>query len=554
MAPYRTGPVVTDLRHHAHHSNAWPFAEARALLKRIGARRGETKEVLFQTGYGPSGLPHIGTFGEVARTSMVRHAFSVLSERPTRLVAFSDDMDGLRSVPENIPHREEMARHLGKPLSAVPDPFGTHGSFGEHNNARLRAFLDTFQFDYEFVSATECYRSGRFDAMLRRVLERYDQVVTVVLPTLGPERRATYSPFLPISAKSGRVLQARVVARDPAGGTITYIDEDGSEVETPVTGGRCKLQWKVDWAMRWAALGIDYEMYGKDLIDSAHLSAHICRILGGEPPVGFAYELFLDEKGEKISKSKGNGLSVEEWLRYAPPESLALFMYQKPRVAKRLYFDVIPRTVDEYLVDLAKFQHQELPQRLNNPVWHIHRGSPPEEKVFVSYNLLLNLASVCHSEDRNVLWHFISRYRPDATPETAPLIDRLVGHAINYYRDFVKPATRYRRPTNEEKAALAELAAALRALPADAPAETIQNEVYEVGKRHPVFPTLRAWFQALYQILLGQDDGPRMGSFIALYGIKETVELIERAVSGEEEGEPSRADAAAGHPAGGQAG
>ncbi len=536
MAPYRSGPVVSDLALHARDSNAWPFAEARALLKRLGDGPPAKGFVLFETGYGPSGLPHIGTFGEVVRTSMVRHAFSTLAGLPTRLYAFSDDMDGLRAVPENVPDRERLAQHLGKPLTAVPDPFGTHESFGHHNNARLCAFLDRFGFDYELVSATDCYRSGRFDAALLDVLRHYDEVTEVVLPTLGPERRATYSPFLPVCPRSARVLQARVIARDPTAGTIVYEDEAGAAVETEVTGGRCKLQWKVDWAMRWTALGVDYEMWGKDLIESARLSERICRILGGRPPVGFAYELFLDENGEKISKSRGNGLAIEEWLAYAPRESLSLFMYQKPKTAKRLYFDVIPRTVDDYLSHLEAYQREDAKERLANPVWHVHRGEPPRQDILLSYTMLLNLASVCHTEEKQVLWFFIARYRPGAAPENAPVLDRLVEHAIGYYRDFVKPAKRYRAPTEDERRALAALAQGLEALPAGAGAEDIQTLIYEVGKAHPGFENLRAWFRALYQILLGQDDGPRMGSFVALYGIPESVALIRQALAGAEAG------------------
>ncbi len=524
---------MTELKDHALNAKAWPFAEARELLKRVGDKAPEKGHVLFETGYGPSGLPHIGTFGEVARTSMVRHAFSLLSDLPTKLIAFSDDMDGLRKVPDNIPNPDMLAEHLGKPLTAIPDPFETHESFGAHNNARLKAFLDEFGFDYEFMSSTECYENGRFDAALMGVLERYEQVIDVILPTLGEERRATYSPFLPISAKTGRVLQVPVVKRDVDAGTIVYEDEDGTKVETPVTGGHCKLQWKADWAMRWEALDVDYEMSGKDLIESVRLSGKICRILGGTPPVGFTYELFLDENGEKISKSKGNGLTVEEWLRYAPPESLTLFMYRKPKAAKRLYFDVIPRNVDDYLNHLASLPKQDDTKHLDNPAWHIHRGDPPQEETTLGYNILLNLASVCHTEDKAVLWHFISRYRPGLTPETAPILDTLLDYAINYYRDYIKPAKQYRKATDEEKEALQDLLKSLDGLADDADAETIQSEVYEIGKRHP-FPDLKAWFKALYEILLGQSQGPRMGSFIALYGLQETRDLLRRAIAGED--------------------
>jgi lysyl-tRNA synthetase class 1 len=511
---------------------AWPFREARKLIERMPGPGSEKEPkkgyILFETGYGPSGLPHIGTFGEVARTTMVRRAFALISDIPTRLFAFSDDMDGLRKVPDNVPNPEMLERHLGQPLTAIPDPFGTHESFGHHMNARLCAFLDDFGFDYEFMSATECYRNGRFDTALLAVLAHYREITDVILPTLGAERRATYSPFLPICPDSGRVLQAPVIETKPEAGTLVYRDEGGRMVETPVTGGRCKLQWKADWAMRWTALDVDYEMSGKDLIDSARLSSRICRILGGRPPEGFAYELFLDEKGEKISKSRGNGIAVEEWLRYAPAESLAFYMYGSPRKAKRLYFDVIPRQVDEYLSCLEKFPAQDAAKRLANPAWHIHGDTPPQEEAHVSFGMLLNLASVCNTEDKTVLWGFLSRYAPQAKPESAPFLDRLVDHALAYYRDFVKPAKRYRRPSEMERAALNDLADSLSGLPVKADAESIQAVLYEVGKRHP-FDSLRAWFKALYEILFGQSEGPRIGSFFALYGLPETVALIRRA-------------------------
>ena len=525
---------MDDLREHALNAKAWPFAEARSLLKRVGDKTPDKGFLLFETGYGPSGLPHIGTFGEVARTSMVRHAFSLLSDIPTKLIAFSDDMDGLRKVPENLPNQEMLSEHLGQSLSAIPDPFGTHESLGAHNNARLQAFLDQFGFEYDFLSSTDHYKAGQFDATLLAVLERFDAVLNVILPTLGEERRATYSPFLPVCPRTGRVLQVPVIERDTEAGTIVYEDETGSKVETPVTGGHCKLQWKADWAMRWTALDVDYEMSGKDLIDSVNLSGKICRILGGKPPVGFTYELFLDENGEKISKSRGNGLTVEEWLRYAPPESLSLFMYQKPKAAKRLHFDVIPRNVDDHISHLTNLPTQDPAKQLENPAWHIHQGKPPsQEGAQINFNILLNLVSVCHSEDKAVLWHFISRYRPEATPETAPTLDRLLDFAINYYRDFVKPAKQYRKATGDEIKALEDLLASLEALGEKAKAEDIQTEVYEVGKRHP-FPELKAWFRALYEILLGQSQGPRMGSFIALYGVGETCTLLRRAIAGED--------------------
>ncbi len=523
-----------DVHCRATAARAWPFAEARALLKRIGSAKPAKGYVLFETGYGPSGLPHIGTFGEVVRTTMVRDAFALLSDVPTRLHAVSDDMDGLRKVPDNVPNADMIAPHLGKPLTSIPDPFGTHESFGAHNNARLRAFLDRFGFDYTFVSATECYRAGRFDATLRTVLERYDEVMNIMLPTLGPERRKTYSPFLPVCAETGRVLQVPIVDRDVDAGTVIYEREDGRRVETPVTGGHCKLQWKVDWAMRWVAFDVDYEMSGKDLIDSVTQSSKIARVLGGRPPQTITYELFLDENGEKISKSRGNGLTVDEWLTYAPAESLALFMYQKPKAAKKLHFQVIPKTVDDYLALLDRYATEDAGQKLENPVWHIHRGRPPNYRHSAGFGLLLNLVSVCHTEDKSVIWHFLSRYRPSLTPQSDPVLDGLVDHAIRYYRDFVKPEQVYRAPTAAERPALRDLADTLGRMASDSDADTIQTEVFEVGKRHEPFKNdLRSWFRTLYETLLGQPEGPRMGSFIALYGIAETISLIEEALARE---------------------
>ncbi len=526
---------MQELSELAFSAKAWPFQEARRLIDRLGgADRVPAKGfVLFETGYGPSGLPHIGTFGEVARTTMVRHAFSTLSDTPTKLIAFSDDMDGLRKVPENIPKREEIAQHLGKPLTMVPDPFGECESFGAHNNKRLRTFLDQYGFDYEFLSSTECYRSGRFDTTLRAVLERYDEVMSVILPTLGQERRATYSPFLPLCPRTGVVLQVPVKERHVAASTIVYDDpKTGETVEVPVTGGHCKLQWKADWAMRWVALDVDYEMAGKDLIESVNLSGRICRILGGTPPDGFNYELFLDEKGEKISKSRGNGLAFEEWMRYGPAESLALFNFQKPKTAKRLYFDVIPKAVDEYLSFSARYPEQGPAEQIENPAWHIHSGAPPAHYSPVSYALLLNLAAAAGTNDKSVLWGFISRYAPDASPEAAPFLDHLIEYAMAYYHDFVEPTKSYRAPDRRERQAMEALISALRELPADAGGEAIQNEVYAVGKSFG-FENLRDWFRALYEVLFGQSQGPRFGSFVALYGIPETVAMMEQALARE---------------------
>ena len=534
-------------------SRAWPFEEARKLVARIERSVTAPESVLFETGYGPSGLPHIGTFQEVARTTMVRHAFETLSDVPTRLVCFSDDMDGLRKVPDNIPNAELLQPHLGKPLTQIPDPFGTHQSFAHHNNAMLRDFLDRFGFAYEFVSSTDYYTQGRFDQALLRVLDCFDEVMGVMVPSLREERASTYSPFLPIHPTTGVVMQVPIDEVRREAGTLVWTDPDtGERFETPVTGGHCKLQWKPDWAMRWYALGVDYEMSGKDLIDSVRLGTQIVSILGGTPPETYTYELFLDEHGQKISKSKGNGLTIEEWLRYAGPESLQLFVYNKPREAKRLYFDVIPRNVDEYLSHLDGYTRQDRARQRSNPVWHIHAGAPPAPEALgggadttVSFALLLNLVSVANTDDKDVLWAFLQRYAPGVSAQTHPRLDALLGYALRYYQDFVKPAKRYRLADDVERDALTRLSHALGAAPADASPDDLQTIVYDVGRAMERYQDPNAknatpdrpgvsqvWFSAIYQVLLGEERGPRLGSFIALYGVEETRALIARALAG----------------------
>jgi lysyl-tRNA synthetase class 1 len=503
---------------------SWPFREAERIAERL-AQKGKTS-ALFETGYGPSGLPHIGTFGEVARTSWVRKAFTDLTGLPSRLLAFSDDMDGLRKVPDNVPNKDMLREFLGKPLTQVPDPFGTHASFGAHNNARLMSFLDSFGFEYEFASSTDYYVSGKFDTALLHVLAKHDEIVKIILPTLGPERRATYSPILPLHPRTGIVMQVPIERVDVAHGTVTWTDPaDGTRYETAVTGGGAKLQWKADWAMRWYALDVDYEMSGKDLIDSVKLSSAIVRALGAEPPVCLTYELFLDENGQKISKSKGNGLSVEQWLTYAPPESLAQFMYHAPQRAKKLFFDVIPRAADDYINNAAALPGSNDPH--GNPAWHIHGGKVPEGAGSpIGFTMLLNLASVINADSPEMLWGFIRAYEPGATPESAPFLAKLVDYAIAYNRDFVAPKKVFRPATALERTALQDLALSLHEMPANATAEDLQNLVYAVGKRHPFSP-LKAWFDCLYQVLLGQVEGPRFGGFIALYGVERTIALIE---------------------------
>jgi len=532
LSPASLPPLDPAFFDAAQTAKAWPFEEARKLVKRL--EKSGKGEALFETGYGPSGLPHIGTFGEVARTTMVRTAFRLLTrdQVPTRLLCFSDDLDGMRKIPENVPSREAMEPHLQKPLTSVPDPWtNEYPSFGDHNNAMLRRFLDTFGFDYEFASATEYYRSGKFDAVLLRAAERFDDIMKVMLPTLGPERQATYSPFLPISPISGRVLYVPMKEVNAKDGTITFADEDGRDTTVPVTGGHVKMQWKPDFGMRWAALGVDFEMFGKDHQTNAPIYDKICEILGGKAPEHYVYELFLDDQGQKISKSKGNGLTIDEWLTYASTDSLGLYMFQKPRTAKRLHFDVIPRAVDEYYSFIAAYQRQEIAERLENPVFHVHYGAVPTPDVPLSFALLLNLVATANAHDTKVMWGFISRYLHGATAQTHPEIDRLAGYAVRYFNDKLKPLKTYRAPTEQERAALQDLHDRLAGHEGSTDGSAMQDIVYAVGNEHK-FEPLRDWFKAIYQVLLGEDQGPRFGSFIALFGVAETRKLIADALAG----------------------
>jgi len=536
---------AAELRTLAETAGAWPFEEARKIVERL--KRKPKDEVLFETGYGPSGLPHIGTFGEVARTTMVRHAFHVLTDGkiPTRLLCFSDDMDGMRKIPENVPDVMALKPYLQMPLTSVPDPWGSeHASFGDHNNAMLRRFLDTFGFDYEFASATEYYKSGKLDAVLLKAAEKYDAIMDVMLPTLGDERQATYSPFLPISPISGRVLYVPMKNVDAKAGTITFADEDGSDTTVSVTGGRVKLQWKPDFGARWAALDVDFEMFGKDHQTNAPVYDAICEILGGTAPEHYVYELFLDENGQKISKSKGNGITIDDWLTYASPESLALYMFQSPRSAKKLHFDVIPKAVDEYFNFLARYPAQDLKTQLGNPVWHIHAGNPPVEELPLTFGLMLKLASASNAEEKGVLWRFIERYAPGVSAATHPTVDTLAGYAVRYFVDRVKPRRAFRLPDEVEVQALTDLDAALAPLDGT-DRDAIQNAVLDVGRAIERYQDHKkksptggpgvsfAWFSALYELLLGEKEGPRFGTFVAAYGIPETRALIARALAGE---------------------
>ena len=510
-------------------TSAWPFVEARKLVKerlKIFEKKGK---IILQTGYGPSGLPHIGTFAEVARTTMMVNAIKTIIDIPTEIITFSDDMDGLRKVPDNIPNKEILENNLHKPLTSIPDPFNKYPSFGEHNNEMLKSFLDKFNFDYTFKSSTENYKKGIFNKTLLLVLEKYEQIMEIIMPTLGKERQKTYSPFLPICNETGKVLEVPIIEFNKNEGKIIY-KNNGKDIETEITNGKCKLQWKVDWAMRWYTFDVDYEMYGKDLIESAILSSKICKTLGKKSPNGFAYELFLDEKGEKISKSKGNGISIEQWLKYASPESLALYMYQNPKRAKKLYADVVPKAVDEYLICIDKFDQQDDKNKLLNPVWHIHDGKPPKEKSIMPFSVLLNLVGTSNATDKDVLWKFIKKYNAKINISDHPILDSLVEYALKYFNEIVKPNKKYRKPTDKEKIALKDLSKRLKDCESNPNPEAIQTIVYSVGKDNGYQDNLREWFKVIYEILFGDQDGPRMGFFISFFGIEETIKLINECI------------------------
>ena len=505
-------------------AKSWPFVEAQRILKRI--EKNSKEEINLQTGYGPSGLPHIGTFGEVARTTMILNALEQISEKEVNLIAFSDDLDGLRKVPDNVPNQEKLLEYLNQPLTSVPDPFNKYGSFGEHNNSMLKTFLDDFGFKYNFKSATALYQNGFFNEQLKNVLSNYEEIKNIILPTLGEERRKTYSPFLPVCKKTNKVLEVEILRISSENNSVTYIDDSGEEVEVSVLDGNCKLQWKVDWAMRWIALGIDYEMYGKDLIPTFQLSAKICRALGGNPPENFFYELFLDQNGEKISKSKGNGLSIEEWLTYAPQETLSYFMYQNPRRAKKLFLEVIPKSTDEFISHVNKFDDQSLDQKIENPFWHISNGSNSIGKLGISYNLILNLVSASGSNDPKLILDFIKKYVGNIEEVSLEFLLKLIDGVINYYNDVTKSSISYKKPSQEEVLIFEDLIKRLSAMPNTLTAEEIQTEIYQIGKDHN-FTNLRDWFSLIYQVLFGKSEGPRFGSFVAIYGIDRTIQLIK---------------------------
>ena len=506
-------------------TGSWPFVEARKLVKERQKIYEKKGKITLQTGYGPSGLPHIGTFAEVVRTTMMVNAIKRLTDIPTEIITFSDDMDGLRKIPDNVPNKEILEKNLHKPLTSVPDPFKKHNSFGEHNNEMLKKFLNEFKFNYIFKSSTDTYKKGLFNSTLLLVLEKYEQIREIVLPTLGKERQKTYSPFLPVCSETGKVLEVPIVEIKKNEGKIIYQNGD-KKTEIEVTNGKCKLQWKVDWAMRWYALDVDFEMYGKDLTESAILSNKICRALGKTPPNGFAYELFLDEKGEKISKSKGNGISIEQWLRYASPESLSLYMYPNPKRAKKLYSEIVPKTVDEYLSLIEKYPNQKQSDKISNPVWHVHNGSPPSEKIVMPFSMLLNLVGSSNADTKEILWKFINRFHKEIKPKDHPILDHLTEHALNYFKDKVEPNKKYKKPNSQERAALKNFADKLKSVSENTNPEDIQTIVYSTGKENGYEKNLRDWFKLIYEVLFGETDGPRMGFFISFFGVKETTELL----------------------------
>ena len=506
-------------------TNAWPFVEAKKMLRERKSIIEKKGKITLQTGYGPSGLPHIGTFAEVARTTMMVNAIKKITDLPTEIITFSDDMDGLRKVPENVPNQKMLENNLHKPLTEVPDPFNKFKSFGEHNNEMLKSFLDSFNFEYTFKSSTSLYKSGFFNSTLQLILEKYDEIMKIIIPTLGKERQKTYSPFLPICPESGEVLEIPVLEINKTNSKIIF-DNNGKKLEKSILDGNCKLQWKVDWAMRWYALDIDYEMYGKDLIESAILSTKIIKLVGKTNPSGFAYELFLDEKGEKISKSKGNGITIDQWLEYASPESLSLYMYQNPKRAKKLYKEIVPKAVDDYLELIEKAKTQNELQLLMNPVWHVHNSLVPKENMIMSFSMLLNLVETSNADNKELLWKFVKRYKKNISEKENPIFDKLVGYAIKYFNDVIKLKKKYKKPNAEEKLALEALVETLDRCHDKMKPEDIQTMIYTAGKENGYSDNLRDWFKLIYEVVFGDENGPRMGFFISFFGVKETKDLI----------------------------
>ena len=517
---------------------SWPFKEAERIIK-ARERTQANGPALFQTGFGPSGLPHIGTFAEVARTTWVRRAFEYLSGEETRLYAFCDDQDGLRKVPDNLPNQEMLQANLGKPLCDIPDPYGCCESFSHHMIGNLERFLDTFEFDYTLKRSSDAYRSGEFNNGLAILLDKVEDVLDIILPTMKEENRAAWSPFFPRCETCGRVNTTRVTAYNKSEKTIDYTcDIDlgnvagcGHAGTSSVLGGASKMGWKIDWALRWYCYGVDYEMYGKDLIPSAELSAKIVRLMGGRPPQGLFYELFLDEMGEKISKSKGNGVSIEQWLEYAPIDSLAHFIFREPRQAKKLFFNMIPKTMDEYLDHLRKYPSVADEKKPDTPLWHIHnRGRQvPSYNSSINFSTVNNLVSALGNPTRDLLISYLARYDEKST--TYPdVIDGLIEKGLKFYEDHILPTKQYRTPTATERPLFEQLAETLKSLGIEEKTEKeLQGLVFDIARDNDTDP--KTFFAAIYQVLLGQERGPRFGTFAKLVGIERVLSLIEEHAS-----------------------
>jgi lysyl-tRNA synthetase class 1 len=514
---------------------SWPFKEAQTLQKRFKAP--PDKPVTFETGFGPSGLPHIGTFAEVARTTWVQRAFEHLSGWETRLIAFSDDMDGLRKVPLNMPQPDMLAEHLGKPLCYIPDPFGQDESYSAHMNRKLQEFLDAYGFTYQFQSSQEAYERGDFDEGLAILLQKVEQVRAIILPTLGQDKRADWSPFFPICQKCGRIYSTRVIGYHPEDNTIDYVCDQpigsaagcGDKNTISILGGQVKVGWKVDWALRWYAYDVGYEMYGKDLIDSARLSGQITRLMSKQPPNGFFYEMFLDEEGRKISKSVGKGLTVNGWVSYAPLESLLHYLFQNPRRAKRLFWDVVPKSVDDYLADLRQYPSLDETKKPDQAIWHIFNlgRNVPAYDAGINFSLVNNLVSALGTDQAELTYEYLKRYDP-STANHEDMVRDLVQKSINYYRDFILPGKQYRLPTEAERQLLQAARDRLSNFESD-DENDLQTIPFDIARENDIPPA--KVFQAFYQVVLGQERGPRFGTFARLVGKEKLLLLLDKALN-----------------------
>ena len=512
---------------------SWPFKEAEKLCKRF--QHPPESPVRFETGFGPSGLPHIGTFAENARTTWVRHAFEFLTGWPTQLIAFSDDMDGLRKVPLNMPRQDMLANHLGKPLCHIPDPFETSDSYSGTMNTKLRSFLDGYQFDYTFQGSYEAYQRGDFNEGLEIILRNVDAVKSIILPTMSAEKGRDWSPFFPICGKCGKINSTRVTGYDVANNAVGYVcdrQEDrakgcGYQGTASIFNGHVKVGWKVDWALRWYAYDIAYEMYGKDLIESAKLSGRITRLMGKQPPTGLFCELFLDEDGRKISKSVGKGLTIDSWTMYAPLESLLYYIFQNPKQAKRLFWGIVPKSVDDYLLGLNNYHSLDAQKKPDSPLWHLfNKGAGvPEFKTSINFSLVNNLVSAVGADDRELILEYLKRYDPGIEAHRA-VIEDLVNKAMNYYRDFIVPHKRYRMPTTQEKKMLMRLRDELAAYEGDDEKE-IQTLPFAVAREYSEPPN--NFFKLFYEVVFGQERGPRFGTFVRLVGKEKAISLLDEA-------------------------